>query len=51
MTHSAVGGSLLRMINGLREDGAALYELSGEDFYKWIEARWRAWATAHAVPM
>ena len=33
------------LINGLREDGAALYELSGEDFYKWIEARWRAWAT------
>jgi len=31
-------------INSLREDGAALYELSGEDFYKWIDARWREWA-------
>ena len=32
-------------INSLREDGASLYELKGENFYTWIEERWRAWAT------
>jgi hypothetical protein len=33
------------MVNNLRDDGAELYELKDEDFYKWIEEKWRAWAT------
>lgn len=32
-------------INSLREDGASLYDLKGQNFYVWIDDRWRAWAT------
>jgi len=33
------------LVNSLREDGAALYDLKGVNFYVWIDERWRAWAT------
>ena len=33
------------LVNSLREDGAELYEIEGENFYIWIDDRWRAWAT------
>ena len=33
------------LINSLREDGASLYEIEGENFYAWIDDRWRAWVT------
>ncbi|MDE0892881.1 MAG: hypothetical protein OSB14_11915 [Planctomycetota bacterium] len=33
----------ITLINSLREDGATLYDLIEEDFYKWIDERWRTW--------